>query len=109
MLEAQVADQKAKLLAANAQNEKLAHVLAEARDQLTVLRAEVEKLSSPPNGFGTVVQVNDDGTIDVLTAGRKLRVVAQPSIEVKQLNVGQEVLLNDAANIVDVRDFRNHR
>lgn len=104
-LETKVADQKAKLMTASAQNEKLAHVLAEARDQLAVLRAEVEKLSAPPNGFGTVLQVNDDGTIDVLTAGRKLRVVAQPSIEVKQLSIGQEVLLNDAANIVDVRSF----
>ena len=104
-LETKVADQKAKLMTASAQNEKLAHVLAEARDQLAVLRAEVEKLSAPPNGFGTVLQVNADGTIDVLTAGRKLRVVAQPSIEVKQLSIGQEVLLNDAANIVDVRSF----
>lgn len=104
-LEERSLEQKARLLAAHQQNEKLAAVLAEARDQLAVLRAEVEKLSSPPNGFGTVLQVNSDGTIDVLTAGRKLRVVAQPSVEVKELSIGQEVLLNDAANIIDVRSF----
>ena len=104
-MEERYLEQKAKLLTVNQQNEKLATVLAEARDQLAVLRAEVEKLSSPPNGFGTVLQVNTDGTIDVLTNGRKLRVMAQPSVEVKELFVGQEVLLNDAANIVDIRSF----
>ena len=104
-MEERYLEQKDKLLAVNQQNEKLTTVLAEARDQLAVLRAEVEKLSSPPNGFGTVLQVNTDGSIDVLTNGRKLRVMAQPSVEVKELFVGQEVLLNDAANIVDIRSF----
>src|SRR5688572_31784634 len=33
---------------------KLATVLEEAREQLSVLRAEVDKLTSPPNNFGTV-------------------------------------------------------
>src|SRR5690606_19308910 len=64
------------------QNDKLATVLEEAREQLAVLRAEVEKLTTPPNNFGTVLQVNDDGTLDVMTGNRKLRVAAQPSIEV---------------------------
>ncbi len=87
------------------QNDKLANVLEEAREQLNVLRAEVEKLTTPPNNFGTVMQVNEDGTIDVMTGNRKLRVAAQPNIEVKQLSVGQEVLLNESFNIVDVRGF----
>jgi proteasome-associated ATPase len=71
-------------------------VLEEAREQLTVLRAEVEKLTTPPNNFGTVLQVNEDGTVDVMTGNRKLRVGAQPNIEVKQLTKGQEVLLNES-------------
>lgn len=88
-----------------AQNDKIAQLLEEAREQLGVLREEVEKLTQPPNNFGTVLQVNSDGTVDVLTGNRKLRVNAQPNVEVKLLQVGQEVLLNEAFNIIDVRQF----
>jgi proteasome-associated ATPase len=87
------------------QNEKLSSVLEEAREQLSVLRSEVEKLTSPPNSFGTVLGVNEDGTVDIVTGNRKLRVAAQPTIEVKQLQRGQEVLLNESFTIVDVRGF----
>ncbi len=103
ILEEQLIETKGKLVQASQQNEKLAAVLSEAREQLAVLRQEVEKLSAPPNPFATVLQVNEDGTVDISATGRKLRVLAQPTIEVKQLQVGQEVLLNDASNIVDVR------
>jgi proteasome-associated ATPase len=87
------------------QNDKLSAVLEEAREQLGVLREEVEKLTSPPNNFGTVLQVNGDGTLDIMTGSRKLRVAAQPNVEVKKLQVGQEVLLNEAFNIIDIRHF----
>ena len=87
------------------QNDKLAAVLEEAREQLGVLREEVEKLTAPPNNFGTVLRVNDDGTIDIITGSRKLRVAAQPNVEVKKLQIGQEVLLNEAFNIIDIRHF----
>ncbi len=90
---------------AMSQNDKLSQLLEEAREQLGVLREEVEKLTSPPNNFGTVLQVNPDGTADILTGSRKLRVAAQPNVEVKLLQVGQEVLLNEAFNIIDVRMF----
>lgn len=90
---------------AMAQNDKLSAVLEEAREQLGVLREEVEKLTSPPNNFGTVLEINDDGTLDILTGSRKLRVAAQPSVEVKKLQIGQEVILNEAFNIIDIRHF----
>jgi len=90
---------------ASSRNDKLTQLLEEARDQLGVLREEVEKLTAPPNNFGTVLQVNSDATVDILTSGRKLRVSAQPSVEVKKLGVGQEVLLNEALNIIDVRFY----
>jgi proteasome-associated ATPase len=104
-LEEQLVETKGRLAQALAQNDKLAAVLEEARQQLAVLREEVEKLSAPPNAFGAVLGVNEDGTVDVMMAGRKLRVNAQPSIEVKQLKVGQEVLLNESMNLIDIRDF----
>jgi len=105
LLEEQLIETKGRLLQASQQNEKLATVLEEAREQLAVLRQEVEKLSAPPNAFGVVLNVNTDGSVDISTSGRKLRVTAQPTIEVKQLQIGQEVLLNDAYNIVDIRSF----
>ena len=104
-LEEKLAETKGRLAQAVSQNDKLSAVLEEARQQLTVLREEVEKLSAPPNAFGAIVGVNEDGTVDVMVAGRKLRVNAQPSIEVKQLQVGQEVLLNESMNLIDVRSF----
>ena len=105
ILEERLIEQKAQIRKAVEQNERLTAVLEEAREQLSVLREEVEKLTTPPNPFGTVLKVNDDGTVDILVAGRKMRVNAQPNIEVKQLQRGQEVLLNEAFNVVDVRHF----
>jgi proteasome-associated ATPase len=104
-LEASLADTRRHLDRVLQQNEKLSSVLEEAREQLAVLRAEVEKLTTPPNAFGTVLGINADGTVDVVTGNRKLRVAAQPSVEVKQLRRGQEVLLNESFTIVDSRAF----
>ncbi|MGH8873385.1 MAG: proteasome ATPase [Acidimicrobiia bacterium] len=104
-LENELSRMRERLDRAMAQNDKLSAVLEEAREQLGVLREEVEKLTSPPNNFGTVLQLNDDGTLDIMTGSRKLRVAAQPNVEVKKLQVGQEVLLNEAFNIIDVRHF----
>jgi proteasome-associated ATPase len=96
---------KGRMSQAVSQNERLSAALEETREQLAVLREEVEKLTAPPNAFGTVEHVNADGTLDITTAGRKLRVSVAPSIEVKELEAGQEVLLNEAFNVIDVRTF----
>jgi proteasome-associated ATPase len=105
LLEERLLEAKGRLSQAVSQNERLSAALEETRDQLALLRREVEQLTAPPNPFGIVDQVNTDGTVDVLTGGRKLRVAVQPSVEVKQLERGQEVLLNEALNVVDVRSF----
>jgi proteasome-associated ATPase len=47
----------------------------------------------------------DDGTVDVFTGGRKLRVAVSPAVEVDDLRRGQEVLLNDALNVVLAQGF----
>ncbi len=104
-LERRLSDTAAHLDRSLAQNEKLTTVLEEAREQLSVLRAEVEKLTNPPNNFGTVLGVNADGSVDIMTGNRKLRVAAQPTIEVKKLQKGQEVLLNESSTIIDTRHF----
>jgi proteasome-associated ATPase len=104
-LEARVVESQERLARSLAHSDKLATVLEEAREQLAVLRAEVDKLTTPPNSFGTVTSVNEDGSVDVMAGNRKLRVAAQPSVEVKMLQKGQEVLLNESFTIIDVRTF----
>jgi len=105
MLEERLLEAKGRLAQAVSQNERLSAALEETRQQLALLRTEVEKLTAPPNAFGIVERVNADGTLDVFTGGRKLRVGVQPSIEVKELERGQEVLLNEAMSVVDFRSF----
>jgi len=105
VLEERLLEAKGRLSQAVSQNERLSAALEETREQLALLRTEVEKLTAPPNAFGIVERVNTDGTLDVLTGGRKLRVGVQPAIEVKELERGQEVLLNEAMNVVDARAF----
>ncbi|HSQ37160.1 MAG TPA: proteasome ATPase [Acidimicrobiia bacterium] len=105
VLEERLLEAKGRLSQAASQNDRLSEALQETREQLTLLRREVEKLTAPPNPFAVVERVNADGTVDVLTGGGKLRVGVQPSVEVKELERGQEVLLNEAMNVIDVRAF----
>lgn len=105
LLEDRLLDVRNQLVQSQGQNEKLSIVLAETREQLALLRDEVEKLTAPPNPFGTVLQLNSDGTVDITSSGRKLRVAVEPTVEIKELEPGQEVILNEAFNIVDVRTF----
>ena len=86
------------------QNEKLSYTLREAREHIANLRDEVDKLTRAPGSYGTVVGINDDLTVDVLTSGRKIRVTAHPSVDVEHLQLGAEVMLNDALNIVFDRE-----
>jgi len=105
VLEERLLEAKGRITQAVSQNEKLSVALEETRDQLAILREEVEKLTAPPNQFGVVHGLNVDGTLDVIIGGRKLRVNVEPTIEVKALELGQEVLLNEAMNVIDVRSF----
>ncbi|MEI7655040.1 MAG: proteasome ATPase [Actinomycetota bacterium] len=88
----------------NANNEKLAQTLQYARDQIASLRAEVDKLTQPPGSYGTFNGWNVDGSVDVYANGRKLRVAIHPAIDPAQLQRGDEVVLNDAMTIVQVRE-----
>ena len=105
LLEERLLESRGKIAQAAGQNEKLAAVLEETREQLALLRDEVEKLTAPPNPFGTIMRRNEDGTVDVNTNGRKLRVNVEPTVEFKALGIGQEVILNEAFNVVDMRSY----
>ena len=84
-------------------NEKLSHALRGARENIASLRDEVDKLSQPPSAYGVVVGKNDDGTVDVLTSGRKMRVNLHPDIDIDTLERGAEVVLNESFNVVTAR------
>ena len=103
--DSRLADIEAKLAATSSQNERLTSTLREARDQIVTLKEEVDRLAQPPTGFGTFLQRNDDDTIDVFTGGRKLRVNVSPAVDKDTLRKGQEVILNEAMNVVMALDF----
>ncbi|OUZ08237.1 proteasome ATPase [Aeromicrobium sp. PE09-221] len=102
-----VSELEAKLASSDAQNQRLSSTLREARDQIISLKEEVDRLAQPPTGFGTFLQHNDDETVDVFTGGRKLRVNVSPAVDRDDLRKGQEVILNEAMNVVAALDFES--
>ncbi len=104
-VEQRLVETQRSLAGVTAQNERLAETLREARDQILTLKEEVDRLAQPPSGFGTFLGRNEDDSIDVFTGGRKLRVNVSPSIELDDLRPGQEVMLNEALNVVAAFEF----
>src|ERR1044072_7709280 len=102
-LEERLLETKGQLAQAVSQNEKLSATLREAREHIAALREEVEKLTMPPSAYGTYLGTNDDGTVDIFTAGRKMRVALHPEITTEDLKRGQEVVLNESLNVVLAR------
>ncbi|MCU7821629.1 proteasome ATPase [Kitasatospora sp. DSM 101779] len=107
ILEERIVELQTNLAGVTAQNERLAATLREARDQIVALKEEVDRLAQPPAGFGTFLEANEDGTVDIFTGGRKLRVNVSPSIDPEELRRGQEVMLNEALNVVDAMAFES--
>jgi proteasome-associated ATPase len=87
---------------AHQQNERLVAALHQAKEQMAALKAEVDKLAAPPSSYGTYLQTHEDGSVDVWTSGRKLKVSVAPSVSTTSLQRGQEVVLNEALNVVEV-------
>ncbi|RLV55609.1 proteasome ATPase [Aeromicrobium phragmitis] len=102
-----VSELEAKLASTTSQNERLTGTLREARDQIVSLKEEVDRLAQPPTGFGTFLQRNADDTVDVFAGGRKLRVNVSPAVDKDALRRGQEVILNEAMNVVEALDFES--
>ncbi len=102
-LEEKILETKGQLQQAVSQNERLSATLREAREHIAALREEVEKLTMPPSAYGTFLGTNDDGTVDIFTAGRKMRVSVHPEVDVDTMSRGQEVALNESLNVVLAR------
>jgi proteasome-associated ATPase len=109
-LEEKLLETKGQLQQAISQNERLTFTLREAREHIAALREEVDKLTQPPSAYGTFLGYNDDGTIDVFSGGRKMRVALHPELSSSTsptggapLERGQEVVLNESLNVVLAR------
>ncbi|MFB4302290.1 proteasome ATPase [Actinomadura sp. NTSP31] len=105
VLEERLHEAQANLAAVTGQNERLVATLKEAREQIVALKEEVDRLAQPPSGFGVFLEARDDGTVDIFTGGRKLRVNVSPAVDVDELQRGQEVMLNEALNVVEALKF----
>jgi proteasome-associated ATPase len=105
LLEDRLRESEGSLSGVTAQNERLATTLREARDQIVALKEEVDRLAQPPSGFGVFLNSNDDDTCDVFTGGRKMRVNVSPNVELSELRPGQEVVLNEALNVVIAQSY----
>jgi hypothetical protein len=64
VLENKLREANRQLVQAFNQNEKLVNALYEAREQITALKEEVDKLCAPPNTYGIFNRANKDGTAE---------------------------------------------
>src|SRR3990170_831782 len=88
LLEEKLLQARSDLARALSQNEKLASTLQSEKERIEGLREEVEKLSQPPASFGVYLVANEDGSADVFTAGRKMRVNVSPDLDAAHLRRG---------------------
>jgi proteasome-associated ATPase len=105
LLEERLREAETNLASITGQNERLGGTLREARDQIVALKEEVDRLAQPPSGFGIFLEACEDGSADVFTGGRKMRVSVSPGIELSELKPGQEVVLNEALNVVIAQGY----
>lgn len=88
-----------------AKNERLSDALVAAREQIIDLKRQVDDLAKPPGTYATFLGSRDDGTVDIISAGRKMHVGASPSLDVTKLRPGQEVMLNEALTVVEAGGY----
>ncbi len=104
-LEDRISELQVTVSGMTAKNERLVATLRDARDQILALKEEIDRLAQPPSGFGVFLSLNEDGTVDIFTGGRKLRVAVAPGVDLEGLLPGREVMLNEALNIIAVHGY----
>jgi proteasome-associated ATPase len=105
VLENKLREANRQLVQAFNQNEKLVNALYEAREQITSLKEEVDKLCAPPSSYGVFLSLNEDGTVNILSAGRKVKVNLHPSIQREGIKPGQELVLNEGLNVIETAGY----
>jgi proteasome-associated ATPase len=104
-LERQLTESANRINALSERNEKLVVTLRDARAQLLQLKEEVDRLAQPPSGYGVFVSPGPDGTVEVFTGGRRMRLAVSPTVAVDQLQRGQQLRLNEALTVVEAAQF----
>ncbi len=104
MLEEKLLEARGQLAQTRSNNEKLTITIQQTRDQIASLRDEVEKLTQPPAVYGTFIDFNEDGTVDIFASGRKMRVALHPGLDPGQIDRGNEVVLNESFTVIGVRE-----
>jgi proteasome-associated ATPase len=104
VLEERLLETRGQLAQTRSNNEKLTITIQQTRDQIAALRDEVEKLTQPPAVYGTFIDFNDDGSVDIFASGRKMRVALHPGLDPGQIERGNEVVLNESFTVIGVRD-----
>jgi proteasome-associated ATPase len=105
LLEQRLAEASERVSQLTERNTKLIDTLREARSQLLALREEVDRLAQPPSGYGVFLEQFEDGTVDVFTSGRRMRVSVSPAVESPSLVRGMSVRLNEALTVVEGGTF----
>jgi proteasome-associated ATPase len=105
VLENKLREANRQLVQAFNQNEKLVNTLYEAREQISSLKEEVDKLCAPPSSYGVFLSLNDDGTVNILSSGRKVKVNLHPSIGKDAIKPGQELILNEGLNVIETAGY----
>ncbi|RYV52675.1 proteasome ATPase [Pengzhenrongella frigida] len=88
-----------------AKNERLTDALVAARDQIIDLKAQLDDLAKPPGTYAFFLAAREDGTVDIMSAGRKMHVGASPTLDLAHIRPGQEVMLNEALTVVEVGGY----
>jgi proteasome-associated ATPase len=105
IIENKLREANRQLVQAFNQNEKLVNALYEAREQITSLKEEVDKLCAPPSTYGVYLSANEDGTVNILSQGRKVKVNLHPALKPETLKPGQELILNEGLNVVEAAGY----
>ncbi len=104
-LERQLTESANRINALSERNEKLVVTLRDARAQLLQLKEEVDRLAQPPSGYGVYVSPGPEGTVEVFTGGRRMRLAVSPTVDIESLERGQQLRLNEALTVVEASQF----
>ncbi|MGV8978645.1 MAG: proteasome ATPase [Cellulomonas sp.] len=98
-------DLQRELVLLSARNERITEALVAARDQIIELKRQLDELAKPPGTYATFLSARADGTVDIISAGRKMHVGSSPTLDVHHLRPGQEVMLNEALTVVEAGGY----
>src|SRR5690554_6829001 len=86
-------------------NERLAAALHAAREQIVELKAQLDEAAKPPGSYAQFVAEGPHGTADIISSGRKMNVAVAASVDLSEVQPGQEVLLNESLTLVEAFGF----